>query len=163
MRFPGTFFRWTVVTAVMVTILSASVWFGLDWLAKKPDVDVVNRYLAAYQHPDLETVKSLVSADMIGVLPGDQRAFAQAVAQAPNGRIKSWRVKSVERNGWVGQSIIAVDVTTTKKTFNLAFDVFNLPEGRVVRAVSDLDLPVATDSNQAIMPSMGATSSGHGP
>jgi hypothetical protein len=119
----------------------------------------VDRYLAAYQRPNLNAVRSLVSVDMAGVLPGTQEVFEQAVASAPNGQIKSWKITSVERNRWVGQSIITANVTTTVKTFNLRFDVFNLPEGRLIRAVSDLSASAVAEKDQSPAPSMDASDS----
>lgn len=155
---------WLIASVLVLAVAGVGTWYAIDWYAKKPYVDVVNHYLAAYKDPDLKTVKSLVSSEIEESLPASQTTFASAVKQSELGQIASWEITKVERNKWIGQSILNVDVTTDKKVFHVVFDVFELPEGRVIRAVSENDdLPEATGDNQnssSAMMSTGTTSTG---
>jgi hypothetical protein len=132
----------TRVALILGVIVLAGVVGWLVWgrVKPQPDVELINKYIRGYQDGDLAAVKSTVSADMLASVPGSATVFAKQAKQV-NSAIKSWYVKSAQRNEYVGQSIIDVVLTTASGDHNMEFDIMQLPEGLRIRSVVDLSDP----------------------
>lgn len=147
-----------IVGLCVVAAVVAVGWFAVGYFAPHPDIDLVNKYLAGYRDANLKEVQESVSGDLLDGLPTTQTVFAQRIAQSPSTRVKSWTVTHVERNTYVGQSMIDVTVVTAGRTYKARVDVFGFTEGLRVREVKDL-----TDANSPLNTgSTGATPGYHG-
>jgi hypothetical protein len=170
-RMPGIDKRARTVAVIMVLVAVVAVgaaWATWNFRPKpQPDVDLVNKYLNGFKAGNLEAVRTSVSTDMLGTLPGTNDTFKSQVKNSPNGQIQAWEVTKVDRNEFIGQSIIDVTVRSTVRTYALEFDVLGLPEGLKIRAVRDANspapAPASSSGHQGIqMPPTGMGTGGMG-
>lgn len=145
-----------VVALTGVVAWAAMSYF--DWQKSQPTRAVVDAYFGGYRDGNLEQVKAVLGEDMAESLPGSQTVFANAVKESPTGRVKSWTITKIERNDYVGQSLVDVQVVSEKTTFNLQLDVFNFTTGRKVRSAIDVDAKAAAEQGAG---SAGAAGGGH--
>jgi hypothetical protein len=167
----GTVARIGAVLGV-VLVVAVLAWVGYGYFKPQPDLKVVDTYLTGYRDANLALVEATVDSDVAETLPATQSIFAYTAKNAVAGQVKSWRVKNVSRNEYVGQSTIDVAVTTTKnRTFTVQFDVLNLSKttGYRIRSVIDAANPTApsgapgsTGPAKAVDPSGMALPAGHG-
>lgn len=153
------------VAVAAVALVGGLIWAGVVYFQPHPDVQVVEKYLAGYRDAKLAEVQSTVNADILNALPGSQAAFAQSIkdaAASPQGRVKSWYVKSVDRDEYNSQSMIDVVVTTNKRTATLEFDVLGLDKGFLIRNVKDTANPDAPGVAGSIGPKQEKQIPGHG-
>ena len=145
-----------VVALCVVAVVVAGGWFATGYFAPHPDVQLLDKYFSGYRDANLSEVRASVSGDILESLPTTQGVFAQQIASAPADRVKSWTVTHIDRNDYVGQSMMDVTVTTaSSRTYKVKVDVFGFTEGLRVREVKDL-----SDPNSPV--NAGSTSSGSG-
>jgi hypothetical protein len=160
----GTVARVGVVVAA-VALVGALIWAGTVYFQPHPDVQVVEKYLSGYRDGNLAKVQSSVSADIADALPGNQALFASGIKDSgasPQGRVKSWYVKNVDRDVYNNQSMIDVVVTTNKRTATLEFDVLELENGWFIRNVKDIANPDAPGVAGSLGPKQATPIPGHG-
>jgi hypothetical protein len=153
----------TRVALILGVIVLAGVVGWLIWgrVKPQPDIELIGKYINGYKDGKLTEVRSTVSSEMLGSLPGSATVFASQAKQV-NSSIKSWHVKSVERNEYVGQSIVDIVLVTASGAHNMEFDIMQLPEGLRIRSVVDLADPNRTGANGSTGATQPAGMSGMG-
>lgn len=144
----------TVIIAILgaAALVAVVVWAANQYFESaetKPVIAVIDKYMTGYQKADLVAVKSTISGEMAESLPGSQTAFAKLVKDSANGQVKSWNVTKIDRNEYVDQSMVDVTVVSSKRTYELVFDIFHFTEGLRIRSVSEADQPDAAGSQNA--------------
>jgi uncharacterized membrane protein YdfJ with MMPL/SSD domain len=121
----------------------------------KTQIDIVNKYLDGYKKPDLAAVRDVVSSDMKDRLPADQKAFKKQLdgEDKTNGRVTNWKILASDTNEYVGQTMVDVEVNTTKRKYTVYFDITgDDKQGWKIRAVKEKK---ANDTGGANMGGMG--------
>jgi hypothetical protein len=138
--FAGRFGRTARVVLALcaVAVIVGIGWFAYGYFKPQPDVQLVDKYFTGYRDANLSLVRSSVSADLLESLPTTQGVFEKRIKDAPDTRVKSWRVTRIDRNPYIGQSMVDVSVVTAKSTYNVEMDVFDFTEGLRIRQVKDL-------------------------
>lgn len=152
-----------VVGVVVLTgVVAWAAMSFFDWQNSQPTRAVVDAYFSGYRDGNLAQVQSVLGEDMAESLPGSQTVFANAVKESPNGRVKSWTITKIDRNDYVGQSLVDVRVVSDKTTYNLQLDVFNFTSGLKIRSAIDVDAKAAAEQGAGSSGAMGGGHSGQG-
>jgi hypothetical protein len=121
----------------------------------KIQIGAVNKYLDGYKNADLAKVRDIVSPDMKDRLPADQKAFKKQLDAEgkTNGRVTGWKILASDTNEYVGQTMVDVEVNTTKRKYTVYFDIVgDDKQGWKIRAVKEKK---ANDAGSANMGGMG--------
>lgn len=144
----------TVIIAILgaAALVAVVAWAANQYFESaetKPVIAVIEKYMTGYRDADLAAVKSTISGEMAESIPGSQTAFAALVKESADGRVKSWSVNKIDRNEYVDQSMVEVTVVSSKRTYELVFDIFHFSEGLRIRSVSEANQPDAGGSQNA--------------
>jgi hypothetical protein len=145
----------------VVVLTGVVTWASLsyfDYQKSQPARQLVDTYFGGYRSANLEQVKSTLGEDMAESLPGSQTAFATSLKQSTIGQIKSWTITKIDRNDYIGQSLVDVQVVAGKQTFNLQMDMFTFTRGLKIRSVVDVDAKKAAEQGAG---NAGALGGGH--
>lgn len=132
----------TVIIAILgaAALVAVVAWAATQYFESaetKPVTALIDKYMSGYRDADLTAVKSSISGEMAESLPGTQTAFAKLVKDSADGTVKSWNITKIDRNEYVDQSMVDVKVVSSKRTYELVFDVFHFTEGLRIRSVTE--------------------------
>jgi hypothetical protein len=135
-----------VGAAALVGVIAWAAVGYVDSMKSKPATEVIDKYLDGYRSSNLGQVRAVVTDEIAEGMAASQTVFAADVKKSPNGVVKSWTITKIDRNDYIDQSIVDVKVVSSKRTYNLQFDIFHYTEGLRIRSVVDLDAPKPTGS-----------------